>query len=102
MKIVVSSIFVDDQDKALEFYTNKLGFVKKTEIPMGDARWVTVVAPSDPNGTELLLEPDSHPRQTDLSWRDARTCPLNKIFVRVREPRIPCQPKLRNLITRVG
>ena len=61
MKIVVSSIFVDDQDKALDFYTNKLGFVKKTEIPMGDARWLTVVAPSDPNGTELLLEPDSHP-----------------------------------------
>ena len=61
MKIVVSSIFVDDQDKALDFYTNKLGFVKKAEIPLGAARWLTVVAPSDPTGTELLLEPDSHP-----------------------------------------
>jgi catechol 2,3-dioxygenase-like lactoylglutathione lyase family enzyme len=61
MRIVVSSVFVDDQDKALDFYTNKLGFVKKTEIPMGAARWLTVVAPSDPDGTELLLEPDSHP-----------------------------------------
>ncbi len=61
MRIVVSSVFVDDQDKALDFYTNKLGFVKKTEIPMGAARWLTVVAPSDPDGTELLLEPDGHP-----------------------------------------
>jgi catechol 2,3-dioxygenase-like lactoylglutathione lyase family enzyme len=61
MRIVVSSIYVDDQDKALDFYTKKLGFVKKTEIPMGAARWLTVVAPSDRNGTELLLEPDSHP-----------------------------------------
>ena len=61
MKIVVSGIFVDDQDKALEFYTEKLGFVKKTEIPLGAARWLTVVSASDPNGTELLLEPDSHP-----------------------------------------
>src|SRR3954467_12708423 len=61
MRIVVSSIFVDDQDKALDFYTNKLGFVKKTEIPMGAARWLTVVAPSEPDGTELLLGPDSQP-----------------------------------------
>ena len=61
MKIVVTSIFVDDQDKALRFYTNVLGFVKKAEIPMGEARWLTVVAPADPDGTELLLEPDGHP-----------------------------------------
>jgi catechol 2,3-dioxygenase-like lactoylglutathione lyase family enzyme len=61
MKIVVTSVFVDDQDKALRFYTDLLGFVKKTEIPMGDARWLTVVAPGDHNGIELLLEPDSHP-----------------------------------------
>jgi len=52
---------VDDQDKALQFYTKILGFVKKTEIPMGEARWLTVVAPGDPNGIELLLEPDRHP-----------------------------------------
>jgi catechol 2,3-dioxygenase-like lactoylglutathione lyase family enzyme len=61
MKIVVTSVFVDDQDKALRFYTNILGFVKKTEIPLGEARWLTVVAPDDPDGTELLLEPDGHP-----------------------------------------
>ena len=60
MRIVVSSVFVDDQDKALDFYTNKLGFVKKTEIPMGAARWLTVVAPSDPDGTELLAPPDDN------------------------------------------
>ena len=61
MRIVVSSIFVDDQDKALAFYTTKLGFIKKTEVPVGSARWLTVVAPDDQSGPELLLEPDSHP-----------------------------------------
>ncbi len=61
MKIVVTSVLVDDQEKALRFYTDVLGFVKKTEIPLGDARWLTVVSPQDPDGTELLLEPDAHP-----------------------------------------
>jgi catechol 2,3-dioxygenase-like lactoylglutathione lyase family enzyme len=61
MKIVVTSVFVDNQDKALRFYTDVLGFVKKTEIPLGAHRWLTVVAPGDDHGTELLLEPDSHP-----------------------------------------
>jgi catechol 2,3-dioxygenase-like lactoylglutathione lyase family enzyme len=61
MKIVVTSVYVDDQDKALDFYTNVLGFVKKTEIPLGAARWLTVVGPDDPDGIELLLEPDGHP-----------------------------------------
>jgi catechol 2,3-dioxygenase-like lactoylglutathione lyase family enzyme len=61
MRIVVTSIFVDDQDKALNFYTTKLGFVKKEDIPLGAARWLTVVAPDSANGPELLLEPDSHP-----------------------------------------
>jgi catechol 2,3-dioxygenase-like lactoylglutathione lyase family enzyme len=61
MRIVVSSVFVDDQDKALKFYTEVLGFKKKTEIPLGEARWLTVVSPADPEGTELLLEPDGHP-----------------------------------------
>jgi catechol 2,3-dioxygenase-like lactoylglutathione lyase family enzyme len=61
MRIVVSTVFVDDQEKALAFYTQKLGFVKKSDIPLGDARWLTVVAPTDPNGVELVLEPDSHP-----------------------------------------
>ena len=61
MKIVVMSILVDDQDRALRFYTSVLGFVKKTEVPMGEARWLTVVSPDDPGGVELSLEPDGHP-----------------------------------------
>ena len=61
MKIVITSVPVDYQDKALAFYTNILGFLKNTEVPMGKHRWLTVVAPGDPNGTELLLEPDAHP-----------------------------------------
>jgi catechol 2,3-dioxygenase-like lactoylglutathione lyase family enzyme len=61
MRIVVTSVLVADQAKALAFYTDVLGFVKKADIPLGDARWLTVVSPEDPAGTELLLEPDSHP-----------------------------------------
>ncbi|GAA2497484.1 VOC family protein [Streptomyces gobitricini] len=61
MKIHLSSVFVDDQDKALRFYTDVLGFVKKHDVPMGDDRWLTVVSPEDPHGTELLLEPSGHP-----------------------------------------
>jgi catechol 2,3-dioxygenase-like lactoylglutathione lyase family enzyme len=61
MRINLASVLVDDQEKALRFYTEVLGFQKKTEIPLGEHRWLTVVAPEDPNGTELLLEPDNHP-----------------------------------------
>ncbi len=61
MKIVVTSVLVDDQDKALQFYTNVLGFVKKIDIPMGESRWLTVVSRDAPDGVELLLEPDGHP-----------------------------------------
>jgi catechol 2,3-dioxygenase-like lactoylglutathione lyase family enzyme len=61
MKITITSVLVDDQDKALAFYTDVLGFVKKTEVPMGEHRWLTVVSPDAPDGTELLLEPDGHP-----------------------------------------
>jgi catechol 2,3-dioxygenase-like lactoylglutathione lyase family enzyme len=62
MRIVVTSVLVDDQAKALRFYTDVLGFVKKLDIDLGGgARWLTVVSPSDPGGTELLLEPDAHP-----------------------------------------
>ncbi len=61
MKIVVTSVLVDDQDKALAFYTDLLGFEKKHDVPLGEFRWLTVVSPQDPNGTELLLEPDAHP-----------------------------------------
>jgi catechol 2,3-dioxygenase-like lactoylglutathione lyase family enzyme len=61
MKINLASVFVDDQDKALSFYTEKLGFVKKTEMPAGEFKWLTVVSPEDPDGVELLLEPSDHP-----------------------------------------
>ncbi len=61
MRINVASVMVDDQDKALTFYTDVLGFLKKTEIPLGDARWLTVVSPESPDGVELLLEPNSFP-----------------------------------------
>ena len=61
MRIYVTSVLVDDQDKALKFYTEVLGFVKKHEIPLGKDRWLTVVPAENPEGTELLLEPDGHP-----------------------------------------
>jgi catechol 2,3-dioxygenase-like lactoylglutathione lyase family enzyme len=61
MRLYVTSVLVDDQERALRFYTETLGFVKKTDIPTGEARWLTVVSPQQPEGTELLLEPDGHP-----------------------------------------
>ncbi|MEV2224571.1 VOC family protein [Nocardia vinacea] len=61
MRINITSVLVDDQDKALRFYTEVLGFVKKTEVPLGEARWLTVVSQQEPDGVELLLEPDGHP-----------------------------------------
>jgi predicted enzyme related to lactoylglutathione lyase len=57
MKIKVTSVMVSSQDKALKFYTEILGFVKKTEIPMGEHKWLTVVSAEEPDGVELLLEP---------------------------------------------
>jgi catechol 2,3-dioxygenase-like lactoylglutathione lyase family enzyme len=60
VRITVTSVLVDDQEKALRFYTDVLGFVTKTEIPMGEHRWLTVVSPEDPDGVELALEPDEH------------------------------------------
>jgi catechol 2,3-dioxygenase-like lactoylglutathione lyase family enzyme len=61
MRINLASVLVDDQDKALRFYTEVLGFAKKTEVPLGAHRWLTVVSPEDPDGVELVLEPDEHP-----------------------------------------
>ena len=61
MRINLASVLVDDQDKALRFYTEVLGFKQKTDVPVGEYRWITVVSPEDPDGTELLLEPDGHP-----------------------------------------
>jgi catechol 2,3-dioxygenase-like lactoylglutathione lyase family enzyme len=61
LRIYITSVLVDDQEKALQFYTDVLGFVKKHDIPLGEARWLTVVSPENPEGPELALEPDSHP-----------------------------------------
>ena len=61
MRITLTSVLVDDQEKALRFYTDVLGFEKKTDVPLGEHRWLTVVPPEDPDGTELVLEPDAHP-----------------------------------------
>ena len=61
MQIKYSSVMVDEQDKALKFYTEKLGFVKMADIPMGEFRWLTVVSPDGPEGVELVLEPTAFP-----------------------------------------
>ena len=61
MRITHASVFVSDQDKALKFYTETLGFVKKHDVPVGKFKWLTVVSPDDPEGTELLLEPNDNP-----------------------------------------
>ena len=61
MKIAMTSVLVDDQEKALRFYTDVLGFVTKHDVPMGEHRWLTVVSPEAPDGVELVLEPDAHP-----------------------------------------
>ena len=60
-RITITSVFVDDQEKALDFYTRVLGFRKKTDVPAGGARWLTVVSAEEPDGPELLLEPAGHP-----------------------------------------
>jgi catechol 2,3-dioxygenase-like lactoylglutathione lyase family enzyme len=69
VRITLTSVLVDDQDKALRFYTEVLGFVAKTEIPMGEHRWLTVVSPEAPDGVELVLEPDGHPAARP--WKEA-------------------------------
>ena len=61
MQIVLTGVFVSDQDEALKFYTETLGFVKKHDVPAGEYKWLTVVSPDDPDGTELLLEPNENP-----------------------------------------
>jgi predicted enzyme related to lactoylglutathione lyase len=61
LKIIVTSIFVEDQEKAVEFYSETLGFVKKHDVPTGEHRWLTLVSRDELDGTELLLEPNEHP-----------------------------------------
>jgi catechol 2,3-dioxygenase-like lactoylglutathione lyase family enzyme len=69
MRIHLTSVLVHNQDDALRFYTEVLGFVKKTEVPLGEHRWLTVVSPEAPDGCELLLEPDGHPAAKP--WKEA-------------------------------
>jgi len=61
MKIYLTSVYVDDQDKALTFYTEVLGFIKKSDFPVGQFKWLTVASPEEPGGVELLLEPNDNP-----------------------------------------
>jgi catechol 2,3-dioxygenase-like lactoylglutathione lyase family enzyme len=69
MRINLTSVLVHNQDEALRFYTEVLGFVKKTEVPLGEDRWLTLVSRDDPDGCELLLEPDGHPAAKP--WKEA-------------------------------
>ncbi|MCM3398157.1 VOC family protein [Oceanobacillus profundus] len=69
MKIIVTSIFVEDQDKALQFYSETLGFVKKHDVPAGEFRWITLVSPDDQDGTEIVLEPNNNPIAKDYQNR---------------------------------
>ena len=71
LRIGLTSVLVDDQERALNFYTDILGFVKKEDIPMGEYRWLTVVSAADPDGVELVLEPDAHPAAKP--FKDAMT-----------------------------
>lgn len=64
MKITMTSVLVNDQDRALAFYTEKLGFVVVHDIPMGEHRWIALASPEDPDGTQLILEPSDHPAVT--------------------------------------
>jgi predicted enzyme related to lactoylglutathione lyase len=67
VKIRLTSLFVDDQAKALDFYTNVMGFVLKRDLPAGEARWLTVVSPDEPDGVELVLEPRNNPAATTFA-----------------------------------
>ena len=69
MKIIVTSIFVEDQNKALQFYSETLGFVKKHDVPAGEFRWITLVSPEDQKGTEIVLEPNNNPIAKDYQNR---------------------------------
>ena len=73
MKISLNSVFVEDQDKALTYYTSVLGFVMKKNVPIGSAKWLTVVSSEEPNGAELLLEPNSLPAAKTYPWPSVLT-----------------------------
>ena len=94
MRINLASVLVDDQEKALRFYTEILGFNKKSEIPLGEHRWLTVTSPEDPDDVELVLEPDNHPAArpfkealvTDgIPFTSFTVLDIQEEFVRMRE-----------------
>jgi catechol 2,3-dioxygenase-like lactoylglutathione lyase family enzyme len=90
MKIILTSVFVNDQGKALHFYTDVLGFVKKQDITAGDYRWLTVVSPDQPDGTELLLEPNDNPAAKTYQLGDFRAGhPRNDVRGREHSKGIP-------------
>jgi catechol 2,3-dioxygenase-like lactoylglutathione lyase family enzyme len=97
MRIVVTSVLVDDQAKALTVYTDVLGFVKE-DVPLGESRWLTVVAPDDADGTELLLEPDRHPAARPL--KDALVADVGLPGPQAQRGRIMCAPFAACNITR--
>jgi predicted enzyme related to lactoylglutathione lyase len=92
MKIGVCSVMVDDQDKALKFYTEILGFIKKTDVPMGEHKWLTVVSPEARDGVELLLEPMGFPParifqkelfDAGIPWTSFQVEDIEKEYVRM-------------------
>ena len=90
MRINLTSVLVDDQDKALRFYTDVLGFAKKTDAPLGEYRWLTVVSPDDPDGIELLLEPDAHPAAKPFKAALGVGSRPNRVRSRSRSPARIC------------
>ncbi len=94
MKITLTSVMVSDQDKALLFYTDVLGFVKKTDVPAGQGRWLTVVSPEDPDGPELLLEPIGFPPSktfqkalfdAGIPWTSFQVADVRETFATLKE-----------------
>ncbi len=94
IKIVVTSVPVEDQDKALDFYTNVLGFIKKREIPLGEHKWLTVVSPEEKSGVELLLEPMGFEpaktyqhalKEAGIPWTSFAVDDIDKEYERLRK-----------------
>lgn len=88
MQIKLSSVLVDDQDKAIRFYTEILGFVKKMDVPVGEFKWLTVVSPQGPDDVELVLEPNNNPDAS--AFQEAlfqQGIPLTAFAVRTFKPR---------------
>ena len=82
MKIKLTSVFVNDQNKALDFYTKVLGFVKKADVAAGNYRWLTVVSPEEPNGSELVLEPNINPAARNYQEAIVKqSIPITMFFV---------------------